>query len=235
MQPAWSHLQAACLLCKLGRHHAGTPVVEELPMPKLNTVLIEDTIDRDLYTLSRVSTHKVVHVHTHLLQIPHDHFMAAIAVRNKHADVCKKADGLLDNTWWVLESRTAPGYTRLWTIAPSGFVAAPERDRVALVTGLVGAIEDAQTPALLQTAAGPLVAAAKEFLAAAHHSALVDAQLAEAMEAVDKALNGCLDGLATMRNALGMVYPRQPKLVARFFRPTKKASVKAGKAAVVPA
>ncbi len=206
-------------------------------MVSLATAAVGDVINANIYIIARVGADPRVEQLAIVVIDAHEELLKALTVRNGVANGYQMALARRDTARQQFEAllvafgltaaakyagRTAEEYLRLLPKAASSFAALSERDLPQAANELSARILDPKTDPDLAKAGAPVVAAAKAYLVAADVLRKSELALADEQKAVQKAKLACIEGQSKLRGLLTAAFPRQSKLLASFFPPTKK-------------
>ena len=202
---------------------------------------VEDFYNNLYYTLSRAEAHPVALKYAAALQAGIDALGKAVGDRNAKANTQQKLmakrdfarDAMSDAyELYILQvaahfgSKTGPEVLRLAPWPRSAFALLPFKALPPAMAAWQSQLDQPATPAEVKKFAKPVL---DQWAAFQKAQAAVDAgalQLKHAITAVDTAKTAALTALAKTRAGLAGDFPRQSKVVARFFIKQKKRGVK---------
>lgn len=203
------------------------------PQPKSS---IADYVDYNLYVIARLEADPKVEPHAPLLQQPHDLLMKDVGARNLAGNLVLKAsakrDYARDTVLDTLEpmslsiaahykSKAHPGYGRVFARTPAQYAVLARRELLGELTKVKAALQEPETPKEVLKHAAEFLAALAAFAVTEEAQAKVLASYKKAVDLVDKAKLACLDASSKLRARLQDQFPRQPKIVARYFPPVQ--------------
>jgi len=198
---------------------------------------VEDFYDSLYYSLARTEAHPIALKYAPHLQSSIDGLGKAVGERNAKANTQQKlmakrdfardsmVDAFLPYTLQVAAhfgAKTAPEALRLVLWSPSSLGVLPLKSLPTAIAQWKSQLDLPATPAEVKKFAKPVLDhwdGLQKAQAAVEAGAL---NLKNAIVAVDKAKNAALDTLAKTRAGLAGDFPRQSKVVARFFVKQKK-------------
>lgn len=201
------------------------------PQPKSS---VADYVVYNLYVLAKLEARKATAHLAEVLQVDHDGLMATLGVRNKAHNAFMKEDAKVDvatedlvdtleplmndaASSAVFKSKDHSEFKRIFVKTAKQYENLPQRDQPTAFADLKKELLDEDTPAALKKAAKPFLDAYDVWVKAREAVAKAADALDKATKKVAAAKIACLNASSRLRGKLQDLFPRQPKMIARFF------------------
>ena len=197
---------------------------------------VAEYVNYDQWVTARLEADPKTLVHAPLLDAPHAALMVLVKARNDADNLVLKASAKRDfardtlhdsleplslKTAAHFNSKKAAGYVRIFVLTPSQYANLPKVDQPKAFDDLKLALNNAETPKEVLKHAAEYLAALASLVAADKVVEQAQAALTKSVKTVDQGKITCLEGSAKLRSALQGQFPRQPKIVARYFPPVQ--------------
>lgn len=189
-----------------------------------------------LWVIARLEADPKTAQHAALVQAPYDALDAKVKERNTATNAVLKAAAKRDYTRDTIldtleplqlsvsayyKAKNHPGVARIFVRTPAQYAALARRDLLPELQKMEAALKDPETPKDVAKAAAEFLADLPNLVAATQALDKARLGLKKSIEGVDKAKIACLEANSKLRGRLQDQFPRQPKVVARYFPPVK--------------